>query len=125
MSEKASSVSMPNPARNVSLAMAAALILLIAIGCERSPSGPSQVIRVNGLTITVTGEFRTAGSEVGIKFSDAQGNLMEVGRVTLSLIMYMSGKPMIASVEGERQERQLHCQGKARNGWHMDGDAAL
>ncbi len=97
--EKASSVSMPNPARNDCLAMVAALILLIAIGCERSPSGPSQVMRVNGLTITLTGVFRTAGSEVGIKITDAQGHAVEVGKVTLTLMMNMPGMPMSASAE--------------------------
>ena len=99
MSEKASSVPMPNPVRNASLVMVAALILLIAIGCKQSPSGPSQVMRVNGLTITVTGEFRTAGSEVGIKITDAQGHMVEVGKVTLTLMMNMPGMPMSASAE--------------------------
>ena len=56
-------------------------------------------MRVNGLTITVTGEFRTAGSEVWIKITDAKGNPVEVGKVTLTLMMYMPGMPMSASAE--------------------------
>lgn len=99
MSEKANSVSMPNPARNVGLAMVVALIMLISIGCERSPSGPSQVMQVKGMTVTVTGEFRSAGSTVGIKFTDAQGHPLDVGKVTLALNMNMPGMPMTAGGE--------------------------
>ncbi|MFZ0929066.1 MAG: FixH family protein [Syntrophobacteraceae bacterium] len=99
MNEKTCSISLPNPARSVSLAMAAALILFISIGCERSPSGPSQVIRLKAMTVTVTGEFRTPGSVIGIKFTDAQGHPVDVGKVTLALNMNMSGMPMLAGGE--------------------------
>lgn len=99
MSEKASSVLMLNPTRNVCLAMAAALILLISIGCEQSPSGPSRVMQVKGMTVTVTGEFRAAGSTVGIRFADPQGHPVDVGKVTLALQMNMPNMPMLAGGE--------------------------
>jgi hypothetical protein len=51
------------------------------------------------MTVTVTGEFRTAGSTVGIKFTDAQGHPVDVGKVTLGLTMNMSGMPMLAGGE--------------------------
>ncbi len=85
-------------ARTCALTLSAMIFLIIS-GCEQSPSGPSQVLQVKGMAITVTGEFRTTGSTVGIKFNDAQGRPIDVGKVTLALRMDMPGMPMLASGE--------------------------
>jgi hypothetical protein len=76
-----------------------ALAFLSTSGCGPSPSGPSLIMQVNGMTVNLTGEFRTAGSTVGIRFTDAQDHPVDVGKVTLSLIMNMPGMPMQASGE--------------------------
>lgn len=75
------------------------LTLLFVGGCGQSPSGPSRVMHVNGMTVTVTGEFRSGGSTVGIEFRDAQGHPVDVGKVTLALKMDMTGMPMLAGAE--------------------------
>ncbi|MEN6440303.1 MAG: FixH family protein [Syntrophobacter sp.] len=96
MNERVGSVSMLKIAGNIALAFIAVLFIS---GCGQSPSGPSQVMQVKGMTVTVTGEFRSAGSTVGIKFADAQGHPVDVGKVTLALNMNMPGMPMTAGGE--------------------------
>jgi hypothetical protein len=96
MSERVGLVSTLKIARSIALAFAAFLFIS---GCGQSPSGPSQVMQVKGMTVTVTGEFRSAGSTVGIKFTDAQGHPVDVGKVTLALNMNMPGMPMTAGGE--------------------------
>ena len=98
MRERAGSVSTLKLAGSIALAFAA-LTLLFVSGCGQSPSGPSQVMQVKGMTVTVTGEFRTGGSTVGIKFTDAQGHPVDVGKVTLAIKMNMPGMPMMAGGE--------------------------
>jgi hypothetical protein len=68
--------------------------LVFVMGCERAPTGPSQVVQINGLTATVIGEFRTRGSNIQIEFRDADGQLVEVGTVRLELSMPMPGMMM-------------------------------
>ena len=53
----------------------AAIFFLFTAGWGRAPSGASQVIQMDGLTATLAGEFRTAGSEVAIEFRNAQASL--------------------------------------------------
>lgn len=85
-------------ARSILLGFAT-LTLLFVGGCGQSPNGPSRVMHVNGMTVTVTGEFRTGGSTIGIKFTDAQGHAVDVGKVTVGLKMDMTGMPMLAGGE--------------------------
>jgi hypothetical protein len=96
MSERIGSVSTLKIAGSIALAFAAFLFIS---GCGQSPSGPSQVMQVKGMTVTVTGEFRSSGSTVGIKFTNAQGQPVDVGKVALALNMNMPGMPMTAGGE--------------------------
>ncbi len=98
MSERNALVSTLKAARSIALAFAALLLVFVG-GCSQTPSGPTKVIQLKGMTATLTGEFRTGGSTVGIKFADAQGRPVDVGNVNLALKMDMSGMPMIAGGE--------------------------
>jgi hypothetical protein len=49
---------------------------------------------INGITISFHGQFRTPQSEIQIEFKNAQDQLVDVGRVRLTLDMNMPGMVM-------------------------------
>ena len=75
---------------------------------------------VNGITVTFRGELRMPQSTIEMEFKNAQGQLVDVGKVKLTLDMNMPGMVMhdVANVSGSAGNYSAKIKPKMVGDWN-------